>query len=183
MAHEWLSGGDHSSVLMMNCAGARRSGPGRLSSPSEVGQGVSAWQEAMASQAKGQVSVFAFAFLASAQVWSTLQKAVLHMPSALCARRKCFIGQLPLPRKLCLVGWFQDHSASLWALCNAQEVAVYLRLDLRLWFQTATIDEPAEWQICWLSSFVTVSVIIDVLLFLFSLNDFRIPKLHQILTR
>ena len=54
MAHEWLSGGDHSSVLMMNCAGARLSGPGRLSSPSEGGQGVSAWQEAMASQARAR---------------------------------------------------------------------------------------------------------------------------------
>ncbi|KAL0018371.1 hypothetical protein WJX77_004114 [Trebouxia sp. C0004] len=45
VAQEWLSGGEQSSLLMNDCAGARRSGPGRSSSAPE---------ELMPIQAKGQ---------------------------------------------------------------------------------------------------------------------------------
>ena len=90
VAQEWLSGGEQSTLLMNDCAGARRSGPGRSSSAPE---------ELMPIQAKGQVRAFAFAFafLASATLFHTI-KAVLYMRSP-CMQEEfpffAIFGQLP----------------------------------------------------------------------------------------
>ena len=84
VAQEWLSGGEQSTLLMNDCAGARRSGPGRSSSAPE---------ELMPIQAKGQVRAFAFAFLASATLFHTI-KAVLYMRSP-CMQEEFPFASLP----------------------------------------------------------------------------------------
>lgn len=98
MAQEWLSGGEQT-LLMNDCAGARRSGPGRSSSAPE---------ELMPIQAKGQVRAFAFAFLGSATLFHT-KEAVLYMRSP-CMQEEfpffAIFGQLP----------WQQEAVSCWLI-------------------------------------------------------------------